>query len=731
MLQDDVIHLIDDDEADSLSIADCWQVLVVDDDEDVHSSTDFALRRQLIQGRRLHLLHARSGKEAELVLRNNPNIAAIFLDVVMETESAGLDLIGFIRETLHLSDVRIILRTGQPGYAPELEVFTRYDINDYRTKSELTQLRLVTTLIAAIRSYEQIVLLTQHRRSMEQLMRTVDDLIERETVPSFVQGIFTHVAALLHQGIDGGFSWRTNKEGGWGQWHVLRAAGSALLRDEVEVPWQDLLVKGRQLSTPYFEAKNAVLVWRSTEQEAVVVLHGEHAINPREQQLLKVLTAYLSACFGRLVAADRITNMANQDVLTGLCNRRGLLNAMTVSIERHQNSALWLLDLARFSDINDGLGQTIGNYLLQAVAQRLQQILGIKATIARISTDVFAVFDVSQQLGMPDLLEAFEHPFQVDGHIIPLSVALGCCYGEDSGGDSTSWLNRATIALNWAKKNPAERVDVFRPVMEEDTRTRLDILSELRRAFDNHELQLWFQPQTSVLTEEVIGVEGLLRWPDGKGGFVYPPSVFIPLAEYSGLILEIGRWVLEEACRFIQTLQQKGWTNISVAANVSLPQFRNTTLLEDVRELLKKYAIPSGLLDLEITESIAMDNPRVIASRLQQLKDLGVLISMDDFGTGYSSLGYLQQLPIDRLKIDRSFVMEMETDRGRSLAETIVTLAHRLGLSVLAEGVETTRQLEYLRALGCEHAQGFLYAKAMPAPELLEWMERRKTQDSA
>lgn len=726
MLHDDVIHLIDDDEADSLTIADCWQVLVVDDDEDVHSSTDFALRRQVIQGRRLHLLHARSGKEAELVLRNNPNIAAIFLDVVMETETAGLDLVGFIRETLRLKDVRIILRTGQPGYAPELEVFTRYDINDYRTKSELTQLRLVTTLIAAIRSYEQIVLLTQHRRSMEQLMRTVDDLIERETVPSFVQGIFTHVAALLHQAIDGGFSWRTNKEGGWGQWHVLRAAGSTHLHTEIEAPWLELLNKGRLQSVPSFEGNNAVLVWRSAEQEAVVVLHGEAPLNEREQQLLKVLTAYLSACFGRLLAADHINNMANQDMLTGLCNRRGLLNAMTVSIDRNHRSALWLLDLARFSDINDGLGQTIGNYLLQAVAQRLQQFLGIKATIARISTDVFAVFDVSQQLEMRDLMEVFTPPFQIDSHVIPLSVALGCCYSDDSGGDGTSWLNRATIALNWAKKNPAERVDIFRPVMEEDTRTRLDILAHLRQAFDRNELQLWFQPQISVATGEIIGVEGLLRWPDGKGGFVFPPSVFIPLAEYSGLILEIGRWVLEEACSFVQQMQQKGWDRVSVAANVSLPQFRNTTLLDDVRELLKKYEVPPGLLDLEITESIAMDNPRVIAARLRQLKDLGVLISMDDFGTGYSSLGYLQQLPIDRLKIDRSFVMEMETDRGRSLAETIVTLAHRLGLSVLAEGVETTKQLDYLRALGCEHAQGFLYAKAMPAEELLIWMEQRK-----
>lgn len=726
MSHDELIHLIEVDEVEDSSIAKYWQVLVVDDDDDVHSSTEFALRRQKIQGRHLQLLHAHSGKEAQVILKNNPSIAAIFLDVVMETETAGLDLIGYIRETLHLTDVRIILRTGQPGYAPELDVFTRYDINDYRTKSELTQLRLVTTLIAAIRSYEQIVLLSQHRRSMEQLMRTVDDLIERETVPMFVQGVFTHVVALLHQAIDGGFSWRSKKEGVWGQWHVLRATGSGGLRLEEESPWQDLLVRGRQQSAPFFEGNNAVLVWRSTDHEAVVVLHGEIGFNDREQQLLKVLTAYLSACFGRLLAAEHLNRMANQDMLTGLSNRRGLLSNMTVSIQRHHNSALWLLDLARFSDINDGLGQNIGNQLLQAVAQRLQQILSVRATVARISSDVFAVFDVSQQLGMKDLLESFEQPFVVEGHLIPLSVALGCCYGEDSGGDSTSWLNRATIALNWAKKNPAERVDIFRPVMEEDTRTRLDILAQLRKAFDNHELELWFQPQTSVVDESVIGVEGLLRWPNGNGGFVYPPSVFIPLAEYSGLILEIGRWVLEEACRFLKTLQEHGWHSISVAANVSLPQFRNPSLLDDVRELLKKYDIKPGLLDLEITESIAMDSPRVIASRLRQLKDIGVLISMDDFGTGYSSLGYLQQLPIDRLKIDRSFVMEMETDRGRSLAETIVTLAHRLGLSVLAEGVETTKQLDYLRALGCEHAQGFLYAKAMPATELLAWMEQRK-----
>jgi EAL domain-containing protein (putative c-di-GMP-specific phosphodiesterase class I) len=260
--------------------------------------------------------------------------------------------------------------------------------------------------------------------------------------------------------------------------------------------------------------------------------------------------------------------------------------------------------------------------------------------------------------------------------------------------------------------------------MEDNTRWRVEVTRRLRLDFQLGKLQVWYQPQVALATGEVVGVEALVRWP-GESGFVQPPDVFIPLAEYSGLIVHIGAWVLEQACVQRAQLAAAGFASLRMAVNVSMPQFRKADFVEQVAGTLARYQMPASLLELEITESIAMDEPKVVLQGLQALKRLGVQIAIDDFGTGYSSLGHLQSLPIDCLKVDRSFVKEIRDGQGGVFAETIVGLSNKLGVKSVAEGVETLEQAGFLRGLGCAVAQGYLYAPPMPAEPLRAWLHQQ------
>jgi EAL domain-containing protein (putative c-di-GMP-specific phosphodiesterase class I) len=224
------------------------------------------------------------------------------------------------------------------------------------------------------------------------------------------------------------------------------------------------------------------------------------------------------------------------------------------------------------------------------------------------------------------------------------------------------------------------------------------------------------------VTEQIIGMEALLRWPTSDGGFI-SPTVFVPLAEYSGLIIDIGVWVLEEACRQLSELSKHGHTGLRMAVNISMPQFRDPNFIDTVKNIITECALEPDRIELEITESVVMDEPQIVIEALQELKVFGVKVAIDDFGTGFSSMSYLQQLPLDRLKVDRSFVKEISPGKAAFIAETIVTLGNKLGLSTIAEGVETREQASYMLKLGCDEAQGFLFAKPMPYKKLLVFLD--------
>lgn len=746
MSNDDFIQLVDDDfisldgteqhDPDQGSDIPPWKILIVDDDEGVHSVTRLALKNLTIFDRPLSLRHCYSATESKELLRSQRDFAVILLDVVMETEDAGLKMVGYIREELQMTECRIILRTGQPGYAPELSIFNEYDINDYRTKADLTRTRLITSITGALRSYRQIHTITENRRGLELIINATSDLMERTALRSFSQGVLTQLSSLLdfdEQGIvcvQRCPMYEANKQ----DLYIVGAAGP--LTDYISQPLNSLqpgdiraeICRCLESKQNIYTASHCVIYMQNSDSEGAAFISTHNLPDEDDQRLIEVFAANISACFGNVNLVEKLNFAAYNDALTGKPNRSRFL----IELDKHADTfdadhLLSVIDICHFADLNEGLGIDAGNLILKAVVKRLEEKLSESCFIARIGADVFGLIGPEEEINPTYLNHMFSIPFQIDEMVIPLRVNMGFCrfFGKQQTG--ISLLKKADIALTCAKKSASKRYEYFTDDMEYQTRHRLEVIRQLHNDFHLEKLELWYQPQINISTGQVSGFEALIRWPDGQGGFVEPPNVFIPLAEYSGLILSIGDWVINRACHDYKQLLVKQCAPDSFSVNVSMPQFRNPGFADSVSVVLEKYEIPSNRLVLEVTESLAMDDPESVIGILLNLKQRGIRTSIDDFGTGYSSLSYLKNLPIDCLKIDQSFIREiaLEDERhvGGDFADTIVTLGEKLGMKVVAEGVETADQATYLKQIGCDYAQGFLYARPMAFSRLIDWLE--------
>ncbi|WP_246262460.1 putative bifunctional diguanylate cyclase/phosphodiesterase [Aromatoleum evansii] len=732
--EDDLVRFASD-EPSALAVENplSWKLLVVDDDEEVHEATRFALHDALIADRPLRLIHAYTAQQAAEAIAAEPDIAAIMLDVVMESPDAGLRLVRRIREELQLADVRIILRTGQPGYAPELKVIRDYDINDYKTKAELTHTRLMTTLIAAIRSYEQIHAISENRRGLELIVNAAAGLMELPAMSAFAEGALLQIAALLKLPAEGivcaqkGLPF--DNAGGAEALHVVAAAGrlascigrplAQLAEPEIVTAIHDCIAR----KTHDFGPRHTVLYLHDHKHEAAVFVRSDKTLAPTDRQLVEVFAANVSSCFGNVKLVERLNFIAYHDPLTRLGNRAAFLADLEAAgAAGAADQLVCLLDIEHFTDVNNSLGHEVGDQLLLAVARRLADACE-GCHLARIDGDTFGLVGPKSRLAPERLLRLFETPFAAGEQQLQIEIQFGYCRIAGSEPGETLY-KRADMALTHARLTRHTRYLHFTPKIEKRTHWRLDVIRELRRAFHAERLAVWYQPQISLHDDEVIGLEALLRWPNVPG-FVHSPAVFIPLAEDSGLIIDLGAWVLDQACATFRRLEQLPRRPQRIAVNVSMPQLRTPDFSNHVLRTLAKHRMPASALELEITESILVGEPAVVLRNLNALRAQGVHIAIDDFGTGYSSLSYLRQLPIDCMKIDRSFVEEIDSGRGDVFAETIVALAHKLGMETVAEGVATSGQLARLRELGCGIAQGFLYAKPMPPDTLIKWMGTR------
>jgi diguanylate cyclase len=717
-----------------------WRVMIIDDDEDVHSTTTFALGNLDMQHRPLEFVHAYSAGQARELLKHEKEIAVILLDVVMEQDDAGLHLVRYIRETLKLADVRIILRTGQPGYAPEIDAIRDFDINDYKTKSELTRIKLFTTVTAAIRSYEQIRSINASRRGLDQIVRASTELMALHGVNNFAAGVLAQVADMLEIAPNGVLCVQECPAGGCTELFVMATAGSfrrlalGVLAAREDEQVAAAMERTLALRANVVEADYACLFFAGkASRDFVAFLALERPLTDIDRRLLEVFCSNVAVGLDNVELVSHLHNAAFYDQLSKLPNRTRLVEILdaTLSGPAKDEATLSLVDLDHFAETNDALGHQFGDLLLVAVASRLQTSLGQQLTVARIGGDIFCVLGDAESVNPNRILALFETPFSIDGQDVQLSATLGLVRLAEHDGSGADALKDADIALKRAKTQQRAGHFYFSRSMGVEIRERVRMMHALRTGFAKGELFVVYQPQIDLVTRRAVGAEALLRWQGADGKFISPDR-FIPIAEYSGLIIDIGEMVLRTACAELVRLREAGHRGFTMSVNVSQVQFRHPYFLEMLRSALEDTRAPPEFIELEITESMAMEEPDLLIKMLAQIKHTGVSIAIDDFGTGFSSLSYLQRLQVDRLKIDRAFVTEITgSARGSSIAEMVIQLGRNLGLSVVAEGVEDERQAQILQALGCPLAQGFLFSRPLPSKSLLDWLDNGAMSSAA
>jgi diguanylate cyclase (GGDEF)-like protein len=442
---------------------------------------------------------------------------------------------------------------------------------------------------------------------------------------------------------------------------------------------------------------------------------------------------------------DRVFRLAYHDILTGLLNRNSFKEHLAQALAQAQRNgshvATLFLDLDRFKRINDTFGYKVGDLLLQTVAERIKE--GVRKSdksarlvnaqvpdsVSRLGGDEFTIL-LPEIKRVQDsakvakrILDIVARPLVIAGHEIFVTGSIGITVFPMDGEDPDTLLKNADAAMYNAKEQGRNNFQFYSESMNASSFERLSFENALRKALDRQEFLVHYQPQVNINSGKIVGMEALLRWNHPELGLV-PPNDFIPLAEESGLIVPIGEWVLYSACKYNKGLQKMGLPPIRVAVNISSLQFKPNTLVEAITQVLKASDLDSHWLEIELTESAIMKNMDESSGILRELKRMGLRVAIDDFGTGYSSLAYLKRFPLDILKIDRSFIRDIPGDRdNEAIAAAIVAMAHSLNLEVIAEGVETEDQLEFLRRHGCDEVQGFLLSRPLPGGEMKEYLE--------
>ncbi|MEP6535491.1 MAG: EAL domain-containing protein, partial [Bryobacteraceae bacterium] len=458
-------------------------------------------------------------------------------------------------------------------------------------------------------------------------------------------------------------------------------------------------------------------------------------LHPQSKEVIELMAKSIAIAIDQRNLTDQLAHQATHDALTGLPNRLLMKERLDGALQKAKDNRLQVavvfIDLDRFKQINDTLGHSIGDLLLQQIAERLSEEMGPNATLARMGGDEFTAilsgFDnvESAVKHVRRLLVAVRKPCRVDAYELFITASMGVSFYPQDGSDAASLLRNADSAMYTAKNSGKNDFRCFSAEGIAAALERLELENYLRRALENSELQIYHQPQVDI-AGNLEALEVLLVWDHPKLGRI-SPARFIPIAEESGMILPIGSWVLHRACQQAVEWQKAGYSPIRIAVNVSALQFGQANFVATVAVALAATGLDAKYLELELTESLVMRDVEQSARRMSELRNLGVRIAIDDFGTGYSSLSYLRRLPADVLKIDQSFLRDIEVGYGRSqLFETIVMLAHNMGLQVTAEGVENAEQLELVRQARCDLVQGHLFGGALNAAAVEALMTRSR-----
>ncbi len=527
----------------------------------------------------------------------------------------------------------------------------------------------------------------------------------------------------------------TEKMTGWSQDEALGrpvAEVFMILDGETRLPAANPMLRAIEENRTVELETDSVLIRRDGSEFAIE--DSAAPIHNRDGRVIGAVIVFHDVTESRAMALE-MAHLAQHDFLTSLPNRLLLTerfsHAISLAQRHHKQVGLLFLDLDNFKHINDSLGHAIGDRLLQSVASRLMECVRTTDTVCRQGGDEFVI--LLAEIGLPQdaahvaetLRTALALPHQIDGHELHVSLSIGISVFPDDGTDVDVLMQNADAAMYHAKANGRNNVQFFKPDMNARAVRRQLVESSLRRALKQDEFLLHYQPKIDLASGAITGVEALIRWQDPALGLVFPAQ-FVPIAEENSLIIPVGRWVLREACRQVQAWIDSGLAAVPVSVNISAVEFRNESFLDSVALILKETGLAPRYLELEMTESILMHDTESSASVLQALKAMGVQLAIDDFGTGYSSLSYLKRFPIDTLKIDQSFVRDIATDADdATIVAAVIGMGRNLKQRVIAEGVETHAQLEFLRARHCDEGQGFHFSHPVSAEEFARLLDTR------
>jgi diguanylate cyclase (GGDEF)-like protein len=736
MDEENLGFLIDDEVASQDVQLAPWIIGIIDDEPLVHQATSFALQGIEIGGRPLKFVSAFNGHEGYQLIKDNPSMALVLLDVVMEQDNSGLILVDRIRNELGNHLIQIILRTGQPGDTPEEDLITRYEINSYKTKNELTRSKLFTSVASGLRSFKLLYAMNNSRNGLRDLIQASGCFLQQRSVNDFSNEVLTQFTTLFEianecvfcvskMPLNGPVSLSVSDQ----NINVLATTSgySKYVNKSIEKLDKAIFIQASLV----FESKEHVFnsdygcLYFSTPSgwEGVIIVDQGTELQDVDEEFLQIFCLNVAMGLENAEYFNHLNKAAYKDELTGLKNRVGFIeHASHLLKPKLRQHSLYLLDIDYFHQVITSLGYEFGNLILKKMAVTLVHLFGEGTIIARLHSDVFAVLVVNSKLEAREVAAKCSRPVVIEGQSIRMGLTVGVALtqdGDDYIDDISKLISRAEMALHVAKEHKRGSGEVYDKAYEQESYQSMMLLSDFRAGVTREELFLVLQPKVDISVDKVIGYEALIRWmhPSKK---LIPPGAFIPSVEKSGMYYELDLYVARALCKI---LNKHPDLNVPVSFNISANSLNHDSFVYELKNVFIEEKIDFSRVEIEVTENALIHSEQAI-SRISALYDAGFKIGLDDFGAGFSSLAYLLRLPLHTIKIDRSFVADI-VDQPASLIllEGILDILCKLNKDIVIEGVETEKQRDILAKLGMKVVQGFLYYKPLPVVEAISLLK--------
>ncbi|MAL78386.1 MAG: hypothetical protein CMN55_04645 [Sneathiella sp.] len=685
---------------------------------------------------------ADTAMSAARMLEENPDTAVLIIDVSGDKAEAGLALVKRLRQEAGNRTIRIVLLGEMTETGGDARSFLEYDVSDYRDISAINLPKLFTSLTIALQAYERLISEEDSKQSLQTILDITRELYDVRSVEDFCLTILTQLQVICKDVEDCLFAIPNEHSGELtitaGKGIYAPAAKQRLAEVVDEKLFETTLSATLARENIFTDTFSILCIRRDDHLKGIVLLQNRAPLSFLESRQIELICANITLGLENADMFEEIKRLAFNDSLTGLDSRAKFRSDVqshieTVAKPMARKFAVVQFTLEHLPELNIALGHDAGDALLQYVSERLTRLFPKAIALARTSGNGFGLClpyardrDLKQ---IPKTIHRlFEQGLAGRENLPHISPRIGLAiYPADADNAAALWRN-TNIALANLKVHNGSYFCFYNKEIASDINARVEMNNALRTGIRRNDLSLHFQPQVSLTTGDIVGVEALVRWQREAGNFV-APNEFIPVAESSGLIAPMSEWVLHQACRQRKEWLDAGADGFRIAVNLSLSIFQNDDFVDLIRKTLIDTGCPAHLLELEVTESVIMDNPEQTLKNFRTLRNLGVSFSIDDFGTGYSSLAYLRQLPVSTLKIDKTFIDGLGVDADDAvITRTIISLGQSLGLTVMAEGVETAQQAQMLREENCHHAQGYLFSHPVAAADILPFVAEPKTE---